>query len=152
MISAVSQNWPNWVALLSIILLGSRATKSVLERWYRSMRTDQERAHVVAERMVDVVERFSKTIPENQTIILETVKSTGRTGNEYMLNAIREMSTASNESTGRVLLALGRREEQTVLAIEALARAIRDDLATLRTPPPIGDVGSQVRGSGGAAP
>ena len=37
MIPVVSQNWPNWLALLSIVLI----FKGVLERWYRGMRGDQ---------------------------------------------------------------------------------------------------------------
>ena len=148
MIASASHNWPNWLALLSIILLGSQATKSVLERWYRSMRVDQERTHALSERMVEALDRFSQTILQNQATILETIRSTGRTSNDYMLNAIREMSTNSNEATGGILLALGRKEARTIEAIENLARAIRDDLAALRSPPPVGGVGSQVRDSG----
>ena len=145
MTAAVTQNWPNWLALLSIILLGSQATKSVLEKWYRGMRSDQNRAHAVAERMADTLERFSKTILQNQAIILASIKDTRRANDDIVINAIREMGTSSSDSTGRILLALGHREEMTVMAIEGLARAIRDDLQALRSPPPVGGTGSQVR-------
>jgi hypothetical protein len=149
MMASVSQNWPNWVALLSIVLLSSRVTKGVLERWYRGLRSDQDRAHGVLERMADTLERYSKTILDNQVTILATINSTSKSSNDYMLTAIREMATNSNEATGGILLALGRKEAKTVEAIESLARAIRDDLAALRSPPPVGGTGSQVKDSGG---
>jgi hypothetical protein len=148
MTASVAQNWPNWVALLGIVLISSRALKGVLEKWYAGMRADQNRMHTFCDNTVEILDRYSKTILENQNTILETVKDTRRANDDIIINAIREMSTASNDSTGRILLALGRREEQTVLAIEALARAIRDDLAALRNPPPAGGTGSQVRDGG----
>ena len=145
MMPSVSQNWPNWVALLSIILIAGRTFKGVLEKWYRGMRADQDRMHAFCDRTANIVDRFSRTILENQTAIMALVKDTSSASDDKIINAIREMSTASNEATGRVLLALGKREENTILAIEALARAIRDDLAALRNPPPAGGTGSQVR-------
>jgi hypothetical protein len=152
MMPSVSQNWPNWVALLSIILIAGRTFKGVLEKWYRGMRADQDRMHAFCDRTADIVDRFSRTILENQTAIMALVKDTSSASDDKIINAIREMSTASNEATGRVLLALGKREENTILAIEALARAIRDDLAALRAPPPpAGGTGSQVR-DGGTTP
>ena len=141
---SASQNWPNWVFLVSIVLL----FKGTLERWYRKMRADQDRMHAFCDRTADIVDRFSRTILENQTAIMALVKDTSSASDDKIINAIREMSTASNEATGRVLLALGKREENTILAIEALARAIRDDLAALRNPPPAGGTGSQVRDGG----
>ena len=147
MITSLSQNWPNWLAMLCIVGL----LKGVLEKQYRSWRSDQNRMHGVSERMADALERFSKTILANQATILEAVKDTRRANDDIVINAIREMGTASNDSTGRILLALGHREELTVLAIEGLVRAIRDDLAALRAPPPVGGTGSQVR-DGGASP
>ena len=147
MMPAVSQNWPNWLALLCIVGL----LKGVLEKQYRSWRADQTKAHGISERMADALERFSKTILDNQATILETVKKTGRDSDDFVLTAIREMSTKSNEATGGILLALGRKEAKTIEAIESLARAIRDDLAALRTPPPAGGTGSQVR-DGGTTP
>ena len=141
------QHWPNWVFIVSSILM----MKGILERWYRGMRVDQDRAHGVSERMADIIERFSKTILDNQATILETVKKTGRDSDDFVLTAIREMSTSSNEATGGILLALGRKEAKTIEAIESLARAIRDDLQALRNQPPIGGTGSQVR-DGGASP
>ena len=148
MMPSVSQNWPNWVALLSIILIAGRTFKGVLEKWYRGMRADQDRMHGFCDRTVDILDRYSKTIVENQKAIMAMVKDTRRANDDIIIAAIREMATASNDSTGCILLALGRREEQTVLAIEALARAIRDDLAALRNPPPVGGTGSQVRDGG----
>jgi len=115
------------------------------------MRADQDRMHAFCDRTADIVDRFSRTILENQTAIMALVKDTSSASDDKIINAIREMSTASNEATGRVLLALGKREENTILAIEALARAIRDDLAALRNPPPAGGTGSQVR-DGGTTP
>ena len=147
MMPAVSQNWPNWLALLCIVAL----LKGTLERQYRQWRGDITRAHGISERMADALERFSQTILANQATILEAIKNTRRANDDIVINAIREMGTASNESTGRILLALGHREEMTVLAIEGLARAIRDDLAVLRAPPPAGGTGSQVR-DGGTTP
>lgn len=141
MMASVSQNWPNWLAQLSIVFL----FKGVLERWYRSMRSDQNRAHDALQSMADSLERFSKTILENQNTILASIKDTRRANDDIVINAIREMGTSSSNSTGRILLALGHREEMTVLAIEGLARAIRDDLQALRSPPPVGGTGSQVR-------
>ena len=147
MITSLSQNWPNWLALLCIVGL----LKGVLEKQYRSWRADQTKTHGISERMADALERFSKTILDNQATILETVKKTGRDSDDFVLTAIREMSTKSNEATGGILLALGRKEAKTIEAIESLARAIRDDLAALRTPPPAGGTGSQVR-DGGTTP
>ena len=141
MMASVSQNWPNWLAQLSIVFL----FKGVLERWYRGMRSDQNRAHDALQSMADSLERFSKTILENQNTILASIKDTRRANDDIVINAIREMGTSSSNSTGRILLALGHREEMTVLAIEGLARAIRDDLQALRSPPPVGGTGSQVR-------
>ena len=99
--------------------------------------------------MADSLERFSKTILDNQATILQTIKSTGRESDEYMLTSIRKMATSSNEATGGILLALGHKEARTIEAIESLARAIRDDLAAMRSPPPTGGTGSQVRNGGG---
>ncbi len=147
MMPAVSQKWPNWLALLCIVAL----LKGTLERQYRQWRGDITRAHGISERMADALERFSQTILANQATILETIKNTRRANDDIVINAIREMGTASNESTGRILLALGHREKLTVLAIEGLVRAIRDDLAALRSPPPAGGTGSQVR-DGGTTP
>ena len=144
MITSLSQNWPNWLAMLCIVGL----LKGVLEKQYRSWRSDQNRMHGVSERMADIIERFSKTILDNQATILETVKKTGRDSDDFVLTAIREMSTSSNEATGGILLALGRKEAKTIEAIESLARAIRDDLQALRVPPPVGETGSQVRDGG----
>jgi len=141
--SSVSQNWPNWVVLLSTVLL----FKGILERWYRGMRKDQDRVHGFFERQTDALERFSQTILTNQALIMETIKDTRRANDDIVIHAIRDMGTSSNDSTGRILLKLGEREEKTILAIEDLARSIRDDLATLRAPPPIGGTGSQVKDS-----
>lgn len=140
---AVENNWPNWLVLLSFVLL----LKGVLEKQYRSWRTDQSRAFGVSERMAVAFERFGQTILANQALILASIKDARRADDDIVINAIRDMATASNESTGRILLALGRREELTVLAIEGLVRAIRDDLAALRVPPPVGGTGSQVHDS-----
>ena len=141
MIPSVSQNWPNWLALLSIVLI----FKGVLERWYRGMRGDQNRMHGFCERTAELLDRFSQTILTNQATILASIANARRSGDDVVVNAIRDMGTTSNEATGRILLALGRREEATILAIEGLARAIRDDLAAIRMPPPIGGTGSQVK-------
>ena len=148
MMTSVSQNWLNWVVLLSTFLL----FKGILERWYRGMRKDQDRVHGFFERQTDALERFSQTILTNQATILEAIKDTRRANDDIVINAIREMGTSSNDSTGRILLKLGDREEKTILAIEALARAIRDDLATLRAPPPISGTGSAVRDSAKGPP
>ena len=147
MMSSVSQNWPNWVALLSIVFV----LKGVLERQYRSWRSDINRAHGISERMADALERFSQNILTNQVTILQAIKDTRRANDDIVINAIRDMGTSSSDSTGRILLALGHREEATIAAIEGLARAIRDDLAVLRAPPPAGGTGSQVR-DGGTTP
>ena len=144
MMSSVSQNWPNWVFLVSIVLL----FKGTLERWYRKMRSDQDRVHSFCDRTADIVDRFSRTILDNQKTIMALVKDTSNASDDKIVNAIREMSTASNESTGRVILELGERDKRMVAAIQALARAIRDDLTVLRNPPPAGDTGSQVRDGG----
>ena len=144
---AVEQHWPNWVFIVSSILL----MKGILERWYRGMRVDQDRAHGISERMVDVLEQFRTTILANQNLIREEVRDTRRGNDDVIITAIREMGTASNDSTGRILLALGRKEAKTIEAIEGLARAILDDLQALRVPPPAGGTGSQVR-DGGTTP
>ena len=144
---AVEQHWPNWVFIVSSILL----MKGILERWYRGMRVDQDRAHGVAERMADIIERFSKTILDNQTKILSTIAATGLASNDFVVEAIYRMSTESNEAVGGILAALGKREERTVEAIENLAREIHNDLQALRNPPPAGGTGSQVR-DGGTTP
>lgn len=141
MIPVVSQNWPNWLALLSIVLI----FKGVLERWHRGMRGDQNRMHSFCDRTAELLDRFSQTILTNQAAIKESIKDTRRANDDIVIRAIRDMGTASNESTGRILLALGRREAATIAAIESLARAIRDDLAAIRTPPPPGGTGSQVK-------
>lgn len=148
MMTSVSQNWPNWLVLLSTVLI----LKGVLERWYRSFRHDQERVHDFFERQTNALERFSQTILNNQAAIMKAVGDTRRANDDIVITAIREMGTSSNDSTGRILLALGKREENTILAIEGLARAIRDDLAALRNPPPSGGTGSQVRDSGKEPP
>ena len=83
--------------------------------------------------------------------ILEAIKDTRRANDDIVINAIREMANASNDSTGAILMALGGREKEMIAAINGLARGIRDDLATLRAPPPVGGTGSQVR-DGGASP
>jgi hypothetical protein len=140
-ITTVSQNWPNWLALLSIVLI----FKGVLERWYRGMRGDQNRTHSFCEHTAELLDRFSQTILTNQSLILASIKDTRRANDDIVIGAIRDMATSSNESTGSILLALGHREEATIAAIEALARAIRDDLASMRTPPPPGGTGSQVK-------
>jgi hypothetical protein len=144
MMSSVSQNWPNWVVLLSTVLI----LKGVLERWYRNFRSDQAHVHGFFERQTDALERFSQTILTNQATILSAIKDTRRANDDIVISAIRDMGNASNESTGAVLFALGQREERTIGAIECLARAIRDDLAALRTPPPAGGPGSQVKDGG----
>ena len=51
MMTSVSQNWPNWVVLLSTVLL----FKGILERWYRGMRKDQDRVHGFFERQTDAL-------------------------------------------------------------------------------------------------
>jgi hypothetical protein len=146
---AVENNWPNWLVLLSFVLL----LKGVLEKQYRSGRHDQSRAFGVSERMAVALERFGQTILANQEIILASIKDSRRADDDIIINAIRDMATASNKSTGSILLAIGRREELTVMAIEGLVRAIRDDLAALRMPPPVGDTRSQVKDSAkGGAP
>ena len=142
MMALVSQNWPNWVVMLSTVLL----LKGVLERWYRSFRSDQDRVHGFFERQTDALERFSKTILANQATIQAAIKDTRRANDDIVIGAIREMGTASSDSTGRILLALGHREEATIAAIEGLARAIHDDLVAMCAPPPVGGTGSQVRG------
>ena len=144
MTSTVVQNWPNWVFLVSIVLL----FKGTLERWYRRMRADQNRMHGFCDNTVEILDRYSKTILENQKTIMHMVAGTRRDNDDIIIAAIREMSTASNDSTGRVILELGERDKHMVAAIEALARAIRDDLTVLRNPPPAGDTGSQVRDGG----
>jgi len=141
---AVEQNWPNWLFIVSSILL----MKGILERWYRGQRADQKHVHSFFEKTSDALATFGKTIVENQKLILATVKDTRRANDDIVINAIREMGNASNTSTGNILIALGRREQRTVEAIETLARAIRDDLAALRSPPPVGGTGSQVRDGG----
>ena len=144
MTASVAQNWPNWVVMLSTVLL----LKGVLERWYRSSRSDQDRVHGFFERQTDALERFSKTILENQATIQAAIRDTRRANDDIVIGAIRDMGTSYNESTRAILLALGHREEATVLATESLARAIRDDLAAMRAPPPVGGTGSQVKDGG----
>ena len=147
MITSLSQNWPNWLAMLCIVGL----LRGTLERQYRQWRGDITRAHGISERMADALERFSQTILTNQTRILEAIKDTRRANDDIVINAIREMANASNDSTGAILMALGGREKEMIAAINGLACGIRDDLATLRAPPPVGGTGSQVR-DGGASP
>ena len=142
-LDSASENGVNWIVLLSVVLI----FKGVLERWYRSTRRDQAHVHGFYERQTEALERFSQTILTNQQLIMTAIKDTRRANDDIVINAIRDMGTSSNDSTGRILVALGHREEATIAAIEGLARAIRDDLAALRVPPPVGGTGSQVRGT-----
>ena len=135
---------PNWAAMLTIVLLLLRG----MGRQYRTFRDDQTWSRDYATRAIEALDKFSATIIQNQALIMAEIKDTRRANDDIVINAIREMGTSSSDSTGRILLALGHREELTVMAIEGLARAIRDDLAALRAPPPPGGVGSQVKDGG----
>ena len=134
---------PNWAAMLTIVLLLLRG----MGRQYRTFRDDQTWSRDYATRAIEALDKCT-TIIQNQALIMAEIKDTRRANDDIVINAIREMGTSSSDSTGRILLALGHREELTVMAIEGLARAIRDDLAALRAPPPPGGVGSQVKDGG----
>ena len=134
---------PNWAAMLTIVLLLLRG----MGRQYRTFRDDQTWSRDYATRALEALDKCA-TIIQNQALIMAEIKDTRRANDDIVINAIREMGTSSSDSTGHILLALGHREELTVMAIEGLARAIRDDLAALRAPPPPGGVGSQVKDGG----
>ena len=135
---------PNWAAMLVIVLLLLRG----MGKQFRTFLDVQSWSRDYATKALEALDKFSATIIQNQALIMAEIKDTRRANDDIVINAIREMGTSSSDSTGRILLALGHREELTVMAIEGLARAIRDDLAALRTPPPAGGVGSQVKDGG----
>ena len=135
---------PNWAAMLVIVLLLLRG----MGKQFRTFLDVQSWSRDYATKALEALDKFSATIIQNQALIMAEIKDTRRANDDIVINAIREMGTSSSDSTGRILLALGHREELTVMAIEGLARAIRDDLAALRAPPPPGGVGSQVKDGG----
>jgi len=132
-----------------IFLLLGVLIRWALDRQYRSFRDDQERMHRFFERSVDAMDVFGKEITKGQTAILIRVEDANKSSVDKILGAIGEMTSANNASTGALIVSLQVRENRTVDAIERLLISLREDLPTLRPPPPPGGTGSAVRDSGG---
>ena len=141
--SVVLHDGPNWLAMLTIVLLLIRG----MGRQYRTFRNDQTWSRSYAASALDALNRFSKTIIQNQALILRTIQETSKTSDDRVINAICEQSGSSNEAAASLIMALGSRENRTVEAIERLLIGLREDLAQVRATPPVGGIGSQVRES-----
>ena len=143
-LDSASENGVNWI----VFLLGIWLLKALLDKQYKSWREDQSRVHGFFEHAGELLDRFSNSILANQNTIMVMVKETSKASDDIILEAIRDMNTASNEATGAIILTLGIKENRTVEAIEGLIRALHEELAASRAaPPPVGGTGSQVRGT-----
>ena len=141
MMPVLAHDGPNWVAMLTIVLLLLRG----MGRQYKTFRDNQNWSRDYATRALEALDKFSNTIIQNQAIILRTIQDTPHASDDKVINAICEMSGSSNEAAAALILALGARENRTVEAIESLLVGLREDLAQLRVPPPVGSTGSQVK-------
>ena len=135
-------------ALLGIVWV----FKWVLGRWYSAHTADREDMRQFTGRAIEAMDRIAAGCASCHADMTSEIKARVGASEERVLDAVRTMATENNAATGRVILALGRKDGHVVEAIESLLISLREDLRGMRAAvtPPVGGVGSQVRD--GAAP